>query len=223
MPEVTVKVSASPSGLPTARTQLPTRASSLLPSEAGVSPVASILRTATSVFGSVPTTLATNSRWSSSRTVTCWRLVDDVIVGQDVPVSRDDEAGAAPLLDLGPRMRRGGRTAPSPAAPAGLGPLGPLRLDVHDAGLDVLGDVGERLAQVRRAWPPALEGTGAWTGAMAEASVRSWAGRAGGEIEQPGEEQAHREGQGDQSTELEPIERARGHRDSLISGRCLSI
>src|SRR5439155_867154 len=47
-----------------------TRVTSLLPGTAGVSPVASILTTATSVFGSRPTTFASNSRRSSSRTVT---------------------------------------------------------------------------------------------------------------------------------------------------------
>src|SRR6185295_10624895 len=56
IPEVTVKVRFSPSGLPTARTHSPTRASVLLPSGAGVRLFASILRTARSVLGSVPTT-----------------------------------------------------------------------------------------------------------------------------------------------------------------------
>ena len=70
MPEVTVKVRFSPSGLPTASTHSPTRAASLSPSGAGVRLSASILRTARSVPGSVPTTLALNSRRSSSRTVT---------------------------------------------------------------------------------------------------------------------------------------------------------
>ena len=81
MPEVTVKVRFSPSGLPTARTHSPTRLSSLLPSGAGVRWSASILSTARSVPGSVPTTLALNSRRSSRRTVTwselstTWSLV----------------------------------------------------------------------------------------------------------------------------------------------------
>ena len=70
MPWVTVNVRFSPSGLPTASTHSPTRAASLSPSGAGVSPVASIFSTATSVAGSVPTTRAGNSRRSSSRTVT---------------------------------------------------------------------------------------------------------------------------------------------------------
>ncbi len=81
MPLVTVKVRPSPSGLPIASTHSPTRASSLLPSATGGSDLASILRTATSVLGSVPMTLALNSRRSSRRTVTCsapsttWLLV----------------------------------------------------------------------------------------------------------------------------------------------------
>jgi hypothetical protein len=81
MPEVTVKVSASPRGLPMASTNSPTRASSLLPRAIGGRLVASILTTATSVLGSAPTTFALNSRRSSRRTVTCsapsttWLLV----------------------------------------------------------------------------------------------------------------------------------------------------
>ena len=70
MPEVTVNWSCPPSGLPMASTHSPTRAASLLPSAAGVRPSASILRTATSVFGSVPITLALKSRRSSRWTVT---------------------------------------------------------------------------------------------------------------------------------------------------------
>ena len=74
IPCVTVNVRFSPSGLPTASTHSPTRDASLSPNGAGVSPVASIFSTATSVAGSVPTTRAGNSRRSSSRTVTCVAL-----------------------------------------------------------------------------------------------------------------------------------------------------
>src|SRR5690349_16713402 len=81
MPEVTVKVRFPPNGFPTASTHSPTRESSLSPNGAGVRLGASILSTARSVPGSVPTTLAGNSRRSSSRTVTwsepstTWSLV----------------------------------------------------------------------------------------------------------------------------------------------------
>jgi hypothetical protein len=74
IPCVTVNVRFSPSGLPTASTHSPTRAASLSPNGAGVRPVASTRSTATSVVGSVPTTLATNSRRSSSRTFTSLAL-----------------------------------------------------------------------------------------------------------------------------------------------------
>ena len=57
MPLVTVPPS-SPSGLPTASTLSPTARLSLLPTVAGVRSVASILRTATSLVSSSPTTVA---------------------------------------------------------------------------------------------------------------------------------------------------------------------
>ena len=70
MPAVTVKANASPSGLPIASAHSPTRVESELPKPAVGRPRASILITATSVLGSVPTTFAMNSRLSYSRTVT---------------------------------------------------------------------------------------------------------------------------------------------------------
>ena len=70
MPAVTVNAKASPSGFPTASAHSPTRVESELPNASVGRPRASILITATSVFGSVPTTLAVNSRLSYSRTVT---------------------------------------------------------------------------------------------------------------------------------------------------------
>ena len=68
MPAVTVKENAS--GLPIASTHSPIRVESELPKLTVGSPWLSILITATSVSGSVPTTRARNSRLSSSRTMT---------------------------------------------------------------------------------------------------------------------------------------------------------
>ena len=101
MPEVTVKVRPSPSGLPMASTHSPTRASSLLPRATGGRSLASILSTATSVFGSVPMTLRLELPPVEQADGDLLRALDHVVVGQDVAVGRDDEAGAAALLDLG--------------------------------------------------------------------------------------------------------------------------
>ena len=70
MPAVTVKANASPSGFPMASAHSPTRVESELPNATVGRPWASILITATSVLGSVPATLAVNSRLSYSFTVT---------------------------------------------------------------------------------------------------------------------------------------------------------
>ena len=70
MPAVTVNANASPRGFPMASTHSPTRVESELPNPTLGSERASILMTATSVFGSVPTTFAVNSRLSYRRTVT---------------------------------------------------------------------------------------------------------------------------------------------------------
>ena len=101
MPEVTVKVRPSPSGLPMASTHSPTRASSLLPSATGGSAVASILSTATSVLGSVPIDLGLELAPVEQPDRDLLGALDHVVVGQDVAVGRDDEARAAALLDLG--------------------------------------------------------------------------------------------------------------------------
>src|SRR2546427_2275000 len=60
MPAVTVKVNASPRGLPIASAHSPTRVESEFPNRTVGRFRASILISATSVFGSVPTTCAVN-------------------------------------------------------------------------------------------------------------------------------------------------------------------
>ena len=105
MPEVTVKVRLSPSGLPTASTHSPTRAASLLPSGAGVRLSASILRTARSVFGIGADDLGLELPPVEQAHGHLVRAVHDVIVGEDVAVTGDDEARARGLLELG-RLHR---------------------------------------------------------------------------------------------------------------------
>ena len=67
---------------------------------------ASIFRTAISVFESVPTTFALNSRLSSNVTRDIGRAVDHVIVRHNVAVRLDDHARAQALLRLPPAARR---------------------------------------------------------------------------------------------------------------------
>ena len=72
---------SKPNGEPMASTHSPTRKSCALPNLTTGSPLASIFSTATSVFGSLPSTLARNSRRSVSLTITScasrttWALV----------------------------------------------------------------------------------------------------------------------------------------------------
>ena len=149
MPEVTVKVSPSPSGLPMASTHSPTRASSLLPSATGGSSVASILSTATSVLGSVPIDLGLELPPVEQPHGHLLGALDDVVVGQDVAVGRDDEPRAAALLDLGLLAEPGEEPLHARRHPLLLGgALGPLGADVDHARLDVLRHRREGLAQV---------------------------------------------------------------------------
>ena len=77
----TVTVWLSSNGLPMAITHSPTSRASELPRGSTGRLLPSILMMATSDCGSVPTTLAVNSRWSARRTVifsapsTTWLLV----------------------------------------------------------------------------------------------------------------------------------------------------
>ncbi len=82
MPDVTVPL--SPSGLPTATTSSPTESASESPKVVGFNPVASILTTARSDVGSVPTIFALKSLPSCvvtvreppcAASVTTWLLV----------------------------------------------------------------------------------------------------------------------------------------------------
>ena len=77
--------------------------------------------------------------------------LDHVIVGEDVAVLRDDEAGPGALLEIrslrlhpGEELLEARRDLHLHARPA----LGVTRLDEHHARLDPLGDGGERLAEV---------------------------------------------------------------------------
>ena len=77
------------------------------------------------------------------------RARNHVIVGEDVAVRRDDEAGAGPLLHLGApaelrkEVLKPGRQASRVAAGAVLRP------DEHDGGPHVIGHSDKRAAQVR--------------------------------------------------------------------------
>ena len=100
-----VTVWPMPSGLPTASTTSPTLTRSESPSAtdrqiAG----ASIFSTARSLGLSVPTTLAVSVAAVGQLDLDVVRAVDDVVVGQDVAVARDD------------RRRSRGRAASAPAA-----------------------------------------------------------------------------------------------------------
>ena len=118
MPEVTVKVRPSPSGLPMASTHSPTRASSLLPSgDRGQTLGVDLedghvgVRIGADDLGLELTAVEQPDRHLLG-------ALDHVVVGEDVAVGRDDEARAAALLDLGPLRGTGGRTAPCRAEPA---------------------------------------------------------------------------------------------------------
>ena len=157
MPEVTVKVRFSPSGLPTARTHSPTRLASLLPSGAGVRWSASILSTARSVSGIGAHDLGLELPAVEQAHRHLVGVVHHVVVGQDVAVRGDDEARARGLLELGRLHLRKlrGRTARTPEAPAAAGGCRRRRRParpsyptyVHHAGLDLFRHRGERLAQ----------------------------------------------------------------------------
>ena len=110
MPAVTVCASAN--GLPMASTQSPTCALSELPIlTVGSGVLVSILMTARSVALSSPITRAGRPRsWrvgiGGELDVDLVGLVDDVIVGDDVALGIDDEAGAERLAAPGRRRRR---------------------------------------------------------------------------------------------------------------------
>ena len=82
-----------PSGLPIAIAVSPTWSSSSSPMTAGVSPVASILISARSVSFEMSTTFAGNWRPSASSTVRLCAVRDHVVVGEDVPLRRQDDPG----------------------------------------------------------------------------------------------------------------------------------
>ena len=88
IPAVTVKVKFSPSGLPIASTHSPMRTESEFPNCAVGSPLVSILMTATSVLGSVPTTRAVNSRLSYSFTVNRTTSTGPIAAGSSVAFTR---------------------------------------------------------------------------------------------------------------------------------------
>ena len=93
-----VIVFSRPNGLPIATTHSPTLSFSGSPIVTLGRSFASILSSATSVRLSAPMTLALNSRLSVSLTVDLVRAVDDMRVGDEVAVARDDEARADRLL-----------------------------------------------------------------------------------------------------------------------------
>src|SRR6266699_2294443 len=133
MPAVTVKANASPSGFPMASAHSPTRVESELPNWTVGRPRVSILMTATSVLGSVPTTLAVNSRLSYSFTVTLSAPATTWLFVRIKPPAEVREEV------LEPRRQ-----------PLVLGALDVLRPDEHDRRLHVLRDAHERVAQIRR-------------------------------------------------------------------------
>ena len=100
MPAVTVR--SRPNGLPIATTGSPTRIVSELPSCSGVSAreLASTLRTARSLDGSEPTTVAFMLAPFEKLTLIFLRALDDVVVRDDVARLVDHEAGAERLLLL---------------------------------------------------------------------------------------------------------------------------
>ena len=96
MPEVTVKVSSSPSGLPMASTHSPTRASSLLPSGAGGQVVGVDLEDGHVGVGVGAHHLGLELPAVEQPDGDLLGALHHVVVGQDVAVRRDDEAEPLP-------------------------------------------------------------------------------------------------------------------------------
>ena len=92
MPIVTVW--PTPSGLPTASTTSPTRTASESPSVSVCRLVPSIFRTARSLGSIRPDDLGLEAAAVGQLDVHLLGAVDDVVVGQDVAVGPDDDAGA---------------------------------------------------------------------------------------------------------------------------------
>ena len=140
--------------------------------------------------------------------------LDHVVVGEDVAVGGDHEPGAAALLDLGLLAEAREEALHPRRHPLRGGALGALRADVDHAGLHVLGDRRERLAEV-------LERPGGRDGRRRHLSDGARAAglllRVGAvrQIQQSGEEQPEGEGQGHQPPELEPVQRSSGHQRSF--------
>ena len=107
MPVVTV--ASRPNGEPIATTDWPTWSESEEPMVAGVRPLtSSAWITAVSVSGSVPTIVALACEPSLNDTCSSPESpasVDDVVVGEDLPVGGQDDAGSRALA-LGDRPRR---------------------------------------------------------------------------------------------------------------------
>ena len=91
MPAVTVR--SRPNGLPIATTGSPTRTASESPRRSGASAVASTstLRTARSVEGSLPTSVAVSVSWLEKLTSISVGALDHVVVRDDVAGLVEDE------------------------------------------------------------------------------------------------------------------------------------
>ena len=216
MPEVTVKVRPSPSGLPTARTHSPTRSRSLSPSVARGETGGVDLQHRDIGVGIGADDLGGELTAVEQADGDLVGALDHMVVGEDVAILGHDEPGAAALLEL--------------RAPAGLEErlhalrdarvtlrlrvvlLGVGCLDEHDAGPDRFGHGGEGIAEV-------LQRRGAGNGRGLRRGVerlgRRLAGAGGnrllgggvtGQVEQAGEEQSEAKGEPDQAAELEPIQ-----------------
>ena len=85
------------------------------------------------------------------------------------------------------------------------GVLGPLRADIHHARLDVLGHGGEGLTQVLER-PRGGNGRGRHRRDGGRRPGLLLRRRAVGQVEQAGEQQPQREGQGHQAAEFEPVQ-----------------
>ncbi len=144
---------------------------------------------------------------------------DDMVVGQDVAVRRDDEPGAAALLDLRLLAEPGREEALHARRDVRLlgGVLGSLRPDVDHAGLHMLRHCGEGFAEVPQRTGRRYRGRrhGSDGRGLPFLFLRRGADR---QIEEPGEQQPEGECQGHQATELEPVQRSCGHRAILRQG-----
>lgn len=94
MPSVMVPRSSSPSGLPMAATASPTSRRVESPNWAGVRPAQAIFSTARSLCASCPTSRAWNTRLILEHHIHGAASLNDVAVGDDIPVLRHHHAGA---------------------------------------------------------------------------------------------------------------------------------